>query len=193
MKKTILLFSLFFKLFIFSYSLECETVNNEIVTLNLCEESDLIACRTIFIEAFTKAYENFSKEQLGVKDKIQFLEEAFEDVRDDLKDSLQKLVVAKINGKVIGFVGFKKTDNAGEIYISQLAVEPHSWQQGIGKHLVFSVFDVYKDVKSLVVIPRKINEVARNFYSRLGFKESTYMHPGYDPQKYIGYELILNQ
>lgn len=77
------------------------------------------------------------------------------------------------------------------IYIFQLAVKVDHWHRGIGKRLVFSAFDLFPETKSLVVIPRKINLMARNFYFKLGFIESLYMHPGYNPEKYIGYELDL--
>lgn len=98
------------------------------------------------------------------------------------------MLSAKLDGKVIGFVGFKDTDQQNEVYIAQLAVDPSYWQLGLGKELIFSIFDIKKETVRLFVIPRRINEVARQFYSHLGFTVSEYMHPGYNPQKYIGYE-----
>ena len=118
--------------------------DNEIISLEPCENENLPACQHIFIEAFSKAYAEFTPDELGVIDKILFLEEAFADVYDDVQQGLQKLTVAKKEGKVIGFVGFKKTEMPNQIYISQLAVDPEYWQRGIGKHLVWSVFNQYR-------------------------------------------------
>lgn len=170
------------------HSKEFETKYHEIISLELCQIDDLDVCRSIFVESFSLAYADFTPEELGVVDKRLFLEEAFDDLYNDVMLGLQSLIVAKKEGKVIGFAGFKETEIEHQIYITQLAVDPDHWHKGIGKHLVFSVFDIYENVQKLVVIPRRINQVARYFYFGLGFVESSYMHPGYNPQKYIGYE-----
>jgi ribosomal protein S18 acetylase RimI-like enzyme len=170
------------------HSSEFTNKEGDLVQIDLCQMNDLKACEEIFITAFSKAYENFTPEQLGVKDKMLFLKEAFADVYDDLSSGSQKLVIAKCKGQIVGFAGFKETEKPGEIYISQLAVDPAQWHQGIGTRLVFSVKEHFNEIKSLVVIPRKINFIAQKFYQKLGFVESSYMHPGYNPERYIGYE-----
>ncbi len=187
MKKLFLLFM--FLLFTQAiYSLDFVNKTGHLVYLEPCQIEDLPSCESIFMTAFSEAYKDFTPEQLGVKDKVLFLKEAFADVYDDVCLGLQKLMVAKIADQVVGFVGFKETEQAHQVYISQLAVDPAYWKQGIGKWLVFSVFELFDEVESLVVIPRKINRVAHNFYFKLGFMESSYMHPGYNPARYIGYE-----
>jgi ribosomal protein S18 acetylase RimI-like enzyme len=175
------------------YSWEFLDRSGEPVQLELCSQKDLIECEEVFVQAFTEAYKDFSLEQLGIQDKLVFLHEAFADVYDDVQLGLQKLVVAKKEGKIIGFSGFKKTEKPNQIYISQLAIDPEHWKQGIGRQLVFSVFYLYENVESLVVIPRRINTVARGFYQKIGFSESSYMHPGYNPEKYMGYEWTLKK
>lgn len=160
----------------------------ERIQLEMCREKDLQDCEAIFIRAFIEAYKDFTLEQLAIQDKVQFLKEAFADVFDDAQMGLQQLVVARLNGVIIGFSGFKRTETPHEVYISQLAVDPAHWRQGIGKHLVFSVFSVFEDADHLVVIPRKINAIARRFYEQNGFKESSYIHTGYSAEKYTGYE-----
>lgn len=132
----------------------------EAISIEVVQPEDLDECKAIFISAFSKAYEEFTPEQLGVKDKLLFLQEAFADVYEDFQNGLQLLMAAKINHQVIGFVGFKQTETPNQIYISQLAVNPDYWQKGIGKHLVFSALDLFEHVNSLVVIPRRINQVA---------------------------------
>lgn len=167
---------------------EYRTAEGQIVSLQMCSEEDLKECEAIFIKAFSKAYENFTPQQLGVENIPLFLKEAFADVYDDFKSGQQKLVVAKLDGKIVGVSGFKPTEHPHQIYISQLAVEPNLWRHSIGRNLVFSALELYPDTQSLVVIPRRINTVAQNFYKKLGFHESAYMHPGYNPAKYVGYE-----
>ncbi len=164
--------------------------NIERVSLHLCQQEDLSACQEIFVEAFMKAYEEFSCEQLGIEDKRVFLTNAFADVYDDLRHGQQTLVVAKREGKIVGFAGFKPTEVPRQLYITQLAVDPACWNQGIGRQLVFSALDLYHDVSSLALIVRKINSVAQGFYLKLGFHVSEYMHAGYNPERYIGYEWV---
>lgn len=165
----------------------------EVIQLEICQMQDLHDCEEIFVAAFSKAYEDFSAEELCVVDKIQFLHAAFADVYEDMQLGLQTLMVAKCDGVILGFVGFKRTETPHQIYISQLAVDPDHWRKGLGSHLVFSSLQIFDDVESLVVIPRRINLIARKFYFSLGFTESTYMHPGYNPQRYIGYEWRLHE
>ena len=175
------------------YAWEFINKSGETVTLDQCEEQDLPYCKEVFVTAFLEAYKDFSEEQLAVQDKQQFLQSAFSDVYDDFHEGLQKILVAKLDGTIIGFAGFKPTDEPGQVYISQLAVTPAHWRSGIGKELVFASLRLYENCSHLAVIPRRINQVARNFYLKLGFTESNYMHPGYNPQKYVGYEWHLAQ
>lgn len=160
----------------------------DVIHFDLVQEDDLKACQTVFVEAFSEAYRDFTPELLVVQDKLLFLQDAFADVYNDVCQNLQQLVVAKKDNQVIGFVGFKKTEKPHQIYISQLAVDPQYWQNGIGRELVFSALRLFADANQLVVIPRKINIVARGFYYKIGFVDSSYMHPGYSADRYVGYE-----
>jgi len=158
------------------------------ITIDPIGQSDLKEEEEIFITAFLEAYKDFSPEQLGVKDKLQFLQDAFADVKEDFAIGKNLAFSAKKEGKVIGFVCFKPTEVKGQVYIAQLAVSPFYWQNGVGKELVFFVLKAIPETNHLVVIPRQLNEIARKFYEHLKFKVCDYMHPGYDPNKYIGYE-----
>lgn len=167
---------------------EFTTTSGKIASLELCQKDDLKICEEIFIRSFSKAYEKLTPEQLGVKNVQTFLKEAFADVYDDFQTGHQKLVIAKIDGKIVGFAGFKPAEEPNQIYITQLSVDTDYWHQGIGKQLVFSALDLYENTEKLVVIARKLNTVAQQFYEKLGFVKSPYMHPGYSPAKYTGYE-----
>lgn len=190
LKKLFFLFLVFFSPLEIISSIEFIDKSGENTLLEDCQENDLVHCKEIFVQAFLKAYEELTPEQLGVEDKFLFLQDAFSDVYDDVHQGLQKIVVARQNGTIMGFVGFKKTEKPHQIYISQLAVLPQYWQRGLGTQLVFSALRLYDDVESLVVIPRKINHIAKQFYTKLGFVESSYMHPGYNPERYVGYEWV---
>ncbi len=160
----------------------------DIVTLDWVKTGDLIEEEAVFVNAFLEAYKDYSEETLGVQDKPAFLHEAFSDFHQELLSGKQTLIVAKVDGKTVGFAGFEPTETLHQVYITQCAVSPEYSQTGIGRELVFSVFKLFEDTDHLVVITRRINERAQKFYHRLGFTECAYMHPGYNPQKYVGYE-----
>lgn len=149
---------------------------------------DLRQEKDVFVRSFMEAYKDFTIEQLGIKDKLSFLNSAFDDVEAELVSGKTHVASVRLDGKVVAFISFKKTEQADQLYISQLAIDPRYWKHGLGRQLVFSILSIYPNTRSLVTIPRRINQVAKSFYLKLGFKESDYMHPGYDPKKYVGYE-----
>ncbi len=189
-KRTIFLILLAFGMSTLSqiHAEEFISKSGELVSLMLCQMEDLDECCDVFVNAFLLAYEDLTLEQLGVQDKTLFLKDAFGDMYRDVQTGKQKLFVAKHQEKVIGFVSFEEAEKPHQIYIAHLAVDPNYWQEGIGKRLVFSALDAFEGVDRLVVITRKVNEVAKKFYQKLGFVSSSYIHPGYSSEKYIGYE-----
>ncbi len=154
----------------------------EIASSNLYEE------REVFIRSFGTAYFSFTENDLGIANKTLFLNEAFENLEKDYATHSITLIAAKKNNKIIGIAGFKNAEEPGTVYVAQLAVDPHEWQRGIGRHLIFSILDLDPQITHLVAITRKINCISRTFFDRIGFTPSPYMHAGYDPNKYIGYE-----
>lgn len=190
MSRNIILFLLLITIPAFSGTTIAEftSFSGDPIYIDICEMEDLPYCEKIFIDAFSEAYKEFSAEFLGVSDKYQFLKDAFNHVFEDVEKGVQILAVAKCNGEIIGFSGFKRTEKQGQIYISQLAVDPAHWRSGIGRNLVFSSLLIFDDLESLVVIPRKINSIAIKFYETIQFKTSDYMHPGYNPARYTGFE-----
>jgi ribosomal protein S18 acetylase RimI-like enzyme len=154
--------------------------------------SDLKQEEDLFVESFMAGYGDYSPMMLGVQNKSSFLHGAFDDVREDVLKGEGFIVTAKNGNEVIGMMEFKMTGQPGQIYIAQLAVSPKYWGKGIGKELVFSVPKLVDGVEQLVAIGRRINARGKGFFYHIGFTECKYMHPGYDPVKYIGFEYDLN-
>lgn len=159
-----------------------EVVLEEITSPDLSEE------REVFIRSFGTAYSSFNEEDLGIINKTRFLNEAFESVEKDYAAQSMTLIAAKKNNKIIGIAGFKRAEEPGTAYVAQLAVDPQEWQKGIGRHLIFSILTLEPQITHLVAITRKINCISKNFFNHIGFTPSLYMHAGYDPNKYTGYE-----
>lgn len=166
------------------------------ITLQWTSDSDWAREEEVFVRSFLEAYKNFSEEQLEItQGKEEWLRSGFKEERDEFKkgDGKVFLVSAKKNSKVVGFASFNETENKGEVYIRQLAVDPKYRKQGIGKKLVFSINKKIDGIQKYVFVTRRINIDAKNFYTKLGFKECEYDHEGLDPKKYVGYELAVKE
>ncbi len=148
--------------------------------------------RQVFLKALKKNFEHLTLEQLGVDNLEAFLNRAFDDEVNDLANKSLKVrfVTARKKGKVVGFASFNLEGN-DTIYVRQMSVDPDHWKQGIGKALIYKAREVFSQARTYVLMTRHVNTNAINFYKKLGFKETTYLHEGLDPKKYMGYEYTI--
>lgn len=167
------------------------------------DAAELKKAESLFMESFFEIYSKIPLAKFGnIKAEVdtkagndaaitKFLQKAFNNEVEALEKNEILCCIAKINGEVIGFATFEKTKNPEEIYVSQLAVAQEFQGKGIGRQLIFSILEKQKGIKKMVVITRKVNEVAKKFYHAIGFKTSSYMHPDYNPAWYVGYEKVI--
>jgi ribosomal protein S18 acetylase RimI-like enzyme len=155
---------------------------------------ELEKARTAFLKAFSNIYKDIPLEVLRIKNMNDFLNEAFNDEIADMHNSKQKVyyVLAKVDNKVIGFASFNETEKKGEVYIRQLAVDPEFARKGTGSKLVFSIKEQVPHMNRFVLVTRKVNQCAQQFYKKIGFKVSDYIHEGLSPERYMGLELDLD-
>lgn len=81
------------------------------------------------------------------------------------KEDEHKYLVAKDNGKILGYIGIEKI--SGEMHIINMAVQPDFRGKGIGKKLLEKALSP-KDVVFLEV--RVSNLPAQKIYEHFGFK-----------------------
>ncbi len=142
----------------------------------------------LYLSCFTELYKDFSADELGVEDKEAFLTKAFANVKKDFAEFRCVLLSVKKDGRVIGFIGFKPTENEKEIFITQMVLDTDYWDRGIERQMCLSICKLHDDTKRIVCVFRRINSVYKEWFTNMGFTECDYMHPGYDPQYYVGYE-----
>lgn len=150
---------------------------------------NLNAEKKVFIDSFSEAYKNIPLDVLKVESLPKFLNAAFEEEENDFASKKANTVFISAkneNAKVVGFVSF--ANNSDHVYIRSLAVDPEFRGCGLGKALVFCVLNVFKNCRCLKLMTRKVNSLARCFYTKIGFSESAYIHQGITPERYIGYE-----
>lgn len=144
-------------------------------------------CKRVFLDAFLDAYQNVSCQELGVEDKVTFLEEAFASVHQEFECNRSNVCLARVNGKVVGIMSVSLSEE-NSIYLSQLAVHPSYQRCGIGSRLVTSILQKFPDRNTIYLVIRLCNSKGRAFYEKFGFRLSPYMHVGYTPARYVGYE-----
>lgn len=100
---------------------------------------------------------------------IPWREESF---LQELSNNLALYLVAKTEGKAVGYIGVWKILNEG--HITNLAVHPDYRNQGIGKALISELLLLcMKDgIDSFTLEVRKSNLTAQKLYKDLGFAES---------------------
>lgn len=79
-------------------------------------------------------------------------------------------IVAKLDGKIVGYSGFRFVLDEG--HITTLAVHPDYRGRGIGTSLVSKLIESAKNknIKRLFLEVRESNKVAQKIYKKLGFK-----------------------
>ncbi len=156
-----------------------------------CPES-----KKVFLDAFVKCYSKVPLDVLGKPSReamVQWLDGAFDKIYDKYKSSQSSLwLSAKANDIIVGFLIIDTAKYPEEIYLAQLAIDPPYQRQGIASSIIRSLFDQFSECNRFVVITRRANEEAKALYSALGFSPSSYMHEGYSPEIYTGFEYIMS-
>ena len=98
----------------------------------------------------------------------------------------QHVITAWDQNKLVAFAIFEKWEGES-YYLAEMAVLPEYQGKGIGKKLVFSVFDKDQEIKKIVLVTRNDNKWSQSFYEKIGFKPSSFQHPNY-PENFIGFE-----
>ena len=101
------------------------------------------------------------------------------------------LCVVLDQGRIVGFALFKKWD-ASSYYLSEMAVLPEYQQRGLGRKVVFSIFEKDPACQKIVLVTSRANTWSQAFYKALGFQASSFEHPDYSPQQFMGYEYLKN-
>ncbi len=139
------------------------------------------------LKAFAVGYKDFSLEALQLESLEGYLNKAFDEELRKLNEGSIYLVSAYLGDDVVGFATFHQ-EREGAACLRVMAVDPAYWKKGIGRTLTFSICDKLPDLNKLVLVTRRISRSARAFYEALGFKVSTYVFEGADPDLYVGYE-----
>ena len=88
--------------------------------------------------------------------------------------------------RIVGYALFEKLSTS--YYLAEMAVHPDYQGKGVGKKLVFSIFEKDPAAKKIVLLTEIENRWSKPFYEKIGFKPSTFQLPDYSPEIFTGYE-----
>ena len=90
---------------------------------------------------------------------------ADEDLSDDEKDNI---IIAEQNGKVLGCIMLKRTEDDGVIKLRQMAVKENLQRSGIGKKIMLAA-EAYAWQNGYDKITLHARTSATDFYKKLGY------------------------
>lgn len=163
-------------------------------TLTWNKQGAMQAERYVAVDSGYDGYKGITPEQLGVPDVYDFLNAAYSGDIAEVQaspDTCKWVSASNASGDVVGYASFEYDSSAKEVYIRQLAIAKEYKRQGIATKLIKEGIAQYPAAKKVVIITRKVNTPAIKMWEKLGFKQSAYMHDGYDANKYIGFEKNL--
>lgn len=152
-------------------------------------KEDFQEAAQIFADSFLRTYREFLPQQLGVDDIETFLMETIEDellLKEEHPDTIHWLI-AKDEGEVVGLL-IIELDKYPEVYGRQMAIAPNYLWSGVGTQLANVALENLPEASRFVAITRVVNQVSARFFESLGLTRVEFMHEGYDPNKYVGYE-----
>ncbi|NGX50571.1 MAG: hypothetical protein K1060chlam2_00417 [Chlamydiae bacterium] len=182
----------FFLLFcttVFSWDFQDKIVEGYVFEWD--REEDFQEAAELFVDSFLFAYQDYTPQQLGVKDIEIFLSDVIADelsLKEEDPDAIHWLI-AKQKGEVVGLLILELTKYP-EVYGRQLAITPSHMRRGVGTEFVNILLENLPETSRLVAITRVVNQTSSHFIESLGFTRVDYMHEGYDLNKYVGFEYI---
>jgi ribosomal protein S18 acetylase RimI-like enzyme len=129
----------------------------------------------LFLRSFLENYQRLglTNEDLATDNIEQVLNDYWEVELQSLANNSTRWIVAKTDDEIVGYASFNIQESPHEIYLQLLCVKPAYQGQGVGKSLLYSIFQIESKVKKLSMITRRINTSAIGFYKKLGFEESS--------------------
>lgn len=86
---------------------------------------------------------------------------------EETQNSLATYLLAKIDGKIVGYCGFWRV--SGEAQVTNIAVLPEYRRQKIAENLAKKMLEICADDEQIVLEVRESNLAAISLYEKLGF------------------------
>lgn len=136
---------------------------------------DMQILHDVFLNSFLQNYQNLglTQKDLATEDIAKVLNEYWDVELASLENNHVRWIVAKAQDEIIGYASFNMEKSPEEVYVQLLCVKPEYQGQGIGKNLLYFIFQIENKISKLSLVTRRVNSSAIAFYKKLGFEEST--------------------
>lgn len=91
-------------------------------------------------------------------------------IEEVTNNKFARYIIAKVNGKIVGYAGLWKVCDEG--HITNVAVHPEYRKNGVGFRLIKSLIDmaIEEDIRTMTLEVRRSNVSAQNLYTKFGFR-----------------------
>lgn len=157
--------------------------------IRFAENKDLKSIQQVARVSWNTTYEGIIPRE--VQDN--FLKTAYSDemMERRLKHSL--LLVAEVEGKIVGFANFSPVRDNGDVELGAIYLYPASQGMGLGTALLQKGIEELEGVKKIYINVEKENEIGKRFYDAKGFKIVSEFDDDFDGHilKTVRMELIV--
>lgn len=153
---------------------QIQTCVHEIISYEWEGTYEMQILHNIFLNSFLQNYQNLglTQKDLATDDIARVLNEYWDVELASLENNPVRWIVAKAHDEIIGYASFNMEKSPEEVYVQLLCVKPEYQGQGIGKNLLYSIFQIENRISKLSLVTRRVNSSAVAFYKKLGFEES---------------------
>lgn len=99
-----------------------------------------------------------------------FLQSAYNDQMMEKRLSNSLMLVAEVDGNIVGFANFSKVSEAGVVELSAIYLYPAYQGNGIGSALLDNGIEALDNLNEIQLDVEKENTIGMNFYKTKGFK-----------------------
>lgn len=89
-------------------------------------------------------------------------------LESELKQEQAHILVARSGEEIIGYIDFWTV--LDEIHLINITVHPEFRRQQVATRLFYFMIDSYPKIKTIYLEVRASNQIAKNFYQKIGFE-----------------------
>ncbi|HSW72597.1 MAG TPA: GNAT family N-acetyltransferase [Chlamydiales bacterium] len=139
--------------------------------------SEIQSLHDLFLSSFLQNYQKLglTEADLATDDIEKVLNAYWNEELACINNNSIRWIVAKDQDEIVGYASFDTNHSPDEVFVQLICVKPEYQGQGIGKNLLYSIFQVEDKIHKLSLVTRRVNRSAIAFYKRLGFEENVFL------------------
>lgn len=135
-------------------------------TIRKMKLSDISSVQAIAKKTWNATYEEIIPSAIQEK----FLNAAYSDASMEHRVINSLLLVAEVEGKVVGFANYSPADSDGKAELGAIYIDPANQGSGIGTAFLKEGISRLEGVKEVYINVERDNEIGHTFYNAKGFQ-----------------------